>query len=102
MLEAAGDTEGAKEVRRKMAEQNKALKSYCDSNGLKYRSDRVRTYGSVKPSPKHMSNVGNTWTGAEPAKHTSAELAELNQYAADKGIKPVSYTHLTLPTILLV
>ena len=27
MLEAAGDTEGAKEVRRKMAEQNKALKS---------------------------------------------------------------------------
>ena len=49
MLEAAGDTEGAKEVRRRMAEQNKALKSYCDSNGLKYRSDRVRTYGSVKP-----------------------------------------------------
>ena len=45
-----------------------------------------RTYGSAKPSPKHMSNVGNTWTGAEPAKHTSAELAELNQYAADKGI----------------
>lgn len=87
MLEAAGDTEGAKEVRRKMTEQNKALKSYCEGNGLKYRSDRVRTYGSVKPSPKRMSNVGNTWTGAEPAKHTSAELAELNQYAADKGIK---------------
>ena len=87
MLEAAGDTEGAKEVRRKMTEQNKALKSYCDSNGLKYRSDRVKTYGSVKPSPKHMSNVGNTWTGAEPTKHTAAELAELNQYAADKGIK---------------
>ncbi len=87
MLEAAGDTEGAKEVRRKMAEQNKALKSYCDGNGLKYRSDRVKTYGSVKPSPKHMSNVGNTWTGAEPTKHTAAEIAELNQYAADKGIK---------------
>lgn len=49
MLEAAGDTEGAKEVRRKMAEQNKQLKAYCEGNGLKYRSDRVRTYGSVKP-----------------------------------------------------
>ena len=49
MLEAAGDTEGAKEVRRKMAEQNKALKSYCDSNGLKYRSDRARTYGAIAP-----------------------------------------------------
>ena len=53
MLEAAGDTEGAKQVRQKMTEQNKALKSYCDSNGLKYRSDRVRTYGSVKPPEKH-------------------------------------------------
>lgn len=87
MLEAAGDTEGAKEVRRRMAEQNKALRSYCEGNGLKYRSDRVKTYGSVKPSPKHMSNVGNTWAGAEPTKHTATELAELNQYAADKGIK---------------
>ena len=52
MLEAAGDTEGAKEVRRKMAEQNKALKSYCDSNGLKYRSDRVKTYGNVNNGGK--------------------------------------------------
>lgn len=50
MLEAAGDTEGAKEVRRKMAEQNKALKAYCDGNGLKYRSDRVRTYGTIAPN----------------------------------------------------
>lgn len=50
MLEAAGDTEGAKEVRRKMSEQNKALKSYCDNNGLKYRSDRVRTYGAIAPN----------------------------------------------------
>lgn len=49
MLEAAGDTEGAKQVRQKMTAQNKALKSYCDSNGLKYRSDRVKTYGGVKP-----------------------------------------------------
>lgn len=50
MLEAAGDTEGAKEVRRRMAEQNKALRSYCEGNGLKYRSDRVRTYGAIAPN----------------------------------------------------
>lgn len=50
MLEAAGDAEGAKEVRRRMAEQNRQLRAYCESNGLKYRSDRVRTYGSVKPA----------------------------------------------------
>ena len=50
MLEAAGDTEGARAVRQKMSEQNKALRAYCESNGLKMRSDRVRTYGSVKPT----------------------------------------------------
>nr|DAX01319.1 MAG TPA: minor capsid protein [Bacteriophage sp.] len=49
MLEAAGDTEGAKEVRRRMTEQNKALRSYCEGSGLKYRSDRVRTYGAIAP-----------------------------------------------------
>ncbi len=49
MLEAAGDTEGAKKVRQHMAQQNKQLKAYCEDNGLKYRSDRVRTYGKVKP-----------------------------------------------------
>lgn len=50
MLEVAGDSEGAKEVRRRMAEQNKALRSYCEGNGLKYRSDRVRTYGAIAPN----------------------------------------------------
>lgn len=50
MLEAAGDSEGAKEVRRRMTEQNKALRSYCEGNGLKYRSDRVRTYGAIAPN----------------------------------------------------
>lgn len=58
MLEAAGDTEGAKEVRRRMAEQNKQLKAYCEGNGLKYRSDRVRTYGSVNNSGKLRENGG--------------------------------------------
>ncbi|MGN1109841.1 MAG: phage minor capsid protein [Oscillospiraceae bacterium] len=50
MLEAAGDAEGAKEVRRRMSEQNKALRAYCEDNGLKFRSDRVKTYGAIAPS----------------------------------------------------
>lgn len=49
MLEAAGDTEGAKQVRQRVTEQNKALKAYCEGNGLKYRADRVRTYGAIAP-----------------------------------------------------
>ena len=87
MLEAAGDTEGAKQVRQRAAEQNKQLKAYCEGTGLKYRTDRVRTYGSVKPKPNHMSASNNIWNGAEPTTHTATELSELNQYAADKGIK---------------
>ena len=49
MLEAAGDTEGAKQVRQRAAEQNKQLKAYCEGAGLKYRTDRVTTYGAVAP-----------------------------------------------------
>lgn len=72
MLEAAGDTEGAKEVRRRMAEQNKALKSYCDSNGLKYRSDRVRTYGSVKPDSDKSRRAAMAAEMNKPQTVTSA------------------------------
>lgn len=60
MLEAAGDTEGAKEVRKRAAEQNKQLKAYCEGNGLKYRTDRVKTYGAIAPNkikvPKPLQN----------------------------------------------
>lgn len=59
MLEAAGDTEGAKQVRQRVTEQNKALKSYCDSNGLKYRSDRVRTYGAIAPKKTLDKSAGS-------------------------------------------
>ncbi|MGN0578985.1 MAG: phage minor capsid protein [Ruminiclostridium sp.] len=51
-LEAAGDTEGAKELRRKIAEENKQLKEYCDREGLNYRQDRTRTYGYSDESRK--------------------------------------------------
>ncbi|MGN0657849.1 MAG: phage minor capsid protein, partial [Ruminiclostridium sp.] len=44
-LEAAGDTEGAKELRRKIAEENKQLKEYCDREGLNYRQGRTQHYG---------------------------------------------------------
>lgn len=86
MLEAAGDTEGARAVRQKMSEQNKALRAYCEENGLKYRSDRVRTYGSVKAEQQKMSAGNNDWSGARTTVHTAVELEELNQYATSKGI----------------
>ena len=104
MLEAAGDTEGAKEVRRKMAEQNKALKSYCDGAGLKYRSDRVRTYGAIDPK-KALDKSGES--GIIKARQLAQKktfnyrdfdevvdeksVSELKQYAAEKmGINHIS------------
>ncbi|MBP1544760.1 MAG: hypothetical protein J6A16_11755, partial [Oscillospiraceae bacterium] len=46
MLDAAGDAEGARAVRQKANQYNKELKGFCQQNGLKYRTDRVRTYGA--------------------------------------------------------
>lgn len=86
MLEAAGDTEGAKEVRRKMTEQNKALKSYCDSNGLKYRSDRVRTYGSVKPKQSesgfaaHESEIEKAKTAGKGEHPLNVQAINTKEY----------------------
>ncbi|MBP1579009.1 MAG: hypothetical protein J6B57_02860 [Oscillospiraceae bacterium] len=86
MLEAAGDTEGAKEVRRKMAEQNKALKSYCDNNGLKYRSDRVRTYGSVKPKQNesdfavHESEIEKAKTAGKGEHPLNVQAINTKEY----------------------
>ncbi len=44
-LEAAGDTEGAKAVKKRIAAENKALRAYCDKEGLTYRQDRTQVYG---------------------------------------------------------
>ena len=85
MLEAAGNSEGAKEVRRKMAEQNKVLKSYCEGNGLKYRSDRVRTYGAIAPK-KSLDKTG----GSGIIKLSSKFINPTDQlYTNANNIKPL-------------
>jgi len=61
MLEVSGDVEGAKEMRKKAAAYNKQLREYCQQNGLKYRDDRVRTYGKItaKKPDKDLTGGGN-------------------------------------------
>lgn len=44
-LEAAGDTQSAKAVKKRIAAENKALHAYCDKEGLTYRQDRTQVYG---------------------------------------------------------
>ncbi len=51
-LEAAGDTEGAKEIKKKITAENKALRAYCEQEGLTYRQDRTQVYGYTDPTRK--------------------------------------------------
>ena len=51
-LEAAGDTEGAKAVKKRIEAENKALRAYCDKEGLTYRQDRTQIYGYTDPKRK--------------------------------------------------
>ena len=51
-LEAAGDTEGAKAVKKRIEAENKALRAYCDKVGLTYRQDRTQIYGYTDPKRK--------------------------------------------------
>ncbi len=50
-----------KELRKKAAAYNKQLREYCQQNGLKYRDDRVRTYGKItaKKPDKDLTGGGN-------------------------------------------
>ena len=102
MLEAAGDTEGAKQVRQKMAEQNKALKAYCDGNGLKYRSDRVRIYGSVKPDADSARRKAMAAEMNKPQTISAASsfvpaktVQEAQEYAQKLGVKYADYSKFT-------
>ncbi len=86
MLEAAGDTEGAKQVRQRVTEQNKALKSYCGSNGLKYRADRVGTYGSVKQKQSesdfaaHESEIEKAKTAGKGEHSLNVQAINTKEY----------------------
>ena len=51
-LEAAGDTEGAKAAKKRIAAENKALRAYCEQEGLTYRQDRTQVYGYSDTSRK--------------------------------------------------
>ena len=84
MLEAAGDAEGAKEVRRRMAEQNKALRAYCEENGLKYRSDRVRTYGAVEPKKSLDKSVASDIMKSDDKDDIAVFLEQRNQLEVEE------------------
>ena len=51
-LEAAGETEYAKTVKKRIAAENKALRAYCEQEGLTYRQDRTQIYGYSDTSRK--------------------------------------------------
>lgn len=56
MLEAAGDTEGAKAARRKLREQRKAYRDYSNERGLSIHNDRL-TVVKVKNGDASYKNI---------------------------------------------
>lgn len=60
-------------------------KGYYVPSDMKYNEWKERFVEGV--GENRMSSRTNDWTGAEPIKHTSTELEELNEYAINKGIK---------------
>lgn len=56
MLEAAGDTEGAKEAHRKLREQRKAYRDYSKEHGLAVHNDRL-TVVKVKNGDTSYKNI---------------------------------------------
>ncbi len=87
MLEAAGDTEGRKGSPQEDGGAEQGIEILLRQQRAEISVGQGEDLWEREAVPEAHEYVGNTWTGAEPAKHTSAELAELNQYAADKGIK---------------
>ncbi len=102
MLDAAGDAEGARAVRQKAAQYNKKLKTYCQQNGLKYRTDRVRTYGSVKPAEKASAAVPVVEKPVKPVFVPAKTIEEAQTYALSIGIRHVDYSDLPLETANLM
>lgn len=102
MLDAAGDSEGARAVRQKANQYNKELKAYCQQNGLKYRTDRVKTYGSVKPAKNTSAVVPVVEKPVKPAFVPAKTIEEAQTYALSIGIRHVDYSDLPLETANLM
>ena len=56
MLEAAGDKDAARDLRRLAAEDERKLRAYCDKEGLSFRRDRTEVYGYKNKVDKSKEN----------------------------------------------
>lgn len=85
MLEAAGDTEGAKEARRKLREQRKAYREYSNEHGLAVHNDRL-TVVKVKngdTSYKNIYSSGLTKSEKGGIINTEATSGALNPHSKE-------------------
>ena len=76
MLEAVGDTEGAKEARRKLRDQRKAYREYSNEHGLTVHNDRL-TVVKVRngdPSYKNIYSSGLTESGKSGIMKDSGDI----------------------------
>ena len=84
MLEAAGDLDGAKALRKRAREQNRELKDWCEKNGQDYKPDRVRIVkvGEALQKAKALQADGNSGTMVAKEK----ARAEMTAFPANKEL----------------
>ncbi len=93
-LEAAGDTEGAKELKKKIATENKQLRAYCEQEELTYRQDRTQIYGYTDTSRKKkavdfVETVDKS--GKSDIIFTKKQLGKkFGKHCSDWGLNPQS------------
>ncbi len=109
MLEAAGDTVGAKEARRKLREQRKAYRDYSKEHGLAVHNDRL-TVVKVKNEDSSYKNIyssGLTENGGGGIIKTKKydflsgvlgveNISELEAKALDETVSVIPQNHLSV------
>lgn len=91
MLEAAGDTEGAKAARRKLREQRKAYRDYSNERGLAVHNDRL-TVVKVRNGDLSYKNI---YTSALDKSNGSDIIKITNEKGIENNMKLFSETHTT-------
>lgn len=89
MLEAAGDTEGAKAARRKLREQRKAYRDYSKEHGLAVHNDRL-TVVKVRNGDLSYKNI---YISALDKSNGSDIIKITNEKGIENNMKLFSETH---------
>ena len=100
---AAAATSQEYELAAELRDKEKLLRDQLEEMRQVWESERRRSEAEV--TPEDVAHIVASWTGIPVSKlkeEESERLLKLESILHERVIGPVSYTHLTLPTILRV